>query len=89
MNPILSHYVKALTDNLNISLKFSKNYFMNKMPTNMKINLYADIEKNAIYSTLETEKTEDEEFHIFSGSFNDPYLFYTYSIEWDFNSNQK
>lgn len=89
MNPILSHHVKAITKKLNLSVKFNKKCFENKKPQNIKINLYADIEKNAIYKTIQATEYEQDDYIVFSGEFDDPCLFYTYSIEWDFNSEQK
>ena len=89
MNHILSHHVKAITKKLNLSVKFNKKCFENKKPQNIKINLYADIEKNAIYKTIQATEYEQDDYIVFSGEFDDPCLFYTYSIEWDFNSEQK
>ncbi|MEE1505244.1 MAG: dCMP deaminase [Acutalibacteraceae bacterium] len=84
MNPILSHHIKANTKNLDLIVKFNKVFFEKEEPKNMKTNIYADIEQNAIYKTSETNKFEDDEFICFQASFEDPCLFYTYSIEWEF-----
>ncbi len=84
MNPILSHYVKAKTKKLMISVKFNKENFGEKLPKNVTLKLYADIERNAIYDEKEPQIRDDDQYVEYYEEFDNPYLFYTYSIEWDF-----
>ncbi len=84
MNPILSHHIKAITNKLELSVKFSKDYFEKEMPKNFKTNIYADIDENAIYKSSETKKYEDGDFICYRTTFKNPCPFYTYSIEWEF-----
>ena len=85
MNPIMSHLVNKPTDKLHIEVKFNKDGFNeDKIPEKAKINLYADIEKNLIYDTIELDYTEENEFIVYSYETDNPILLYTYAIEWDF-----
>lgn len=84
MNPILSHHINKHTKTLKMMLKFDKTKFGCKLPKNVKINLYADIEQNAVYQTIDVTETDEDDFKVYYGEFENPCLFYTYSIEWDF-----
>lgn len=84
MNPILSHYVRAKTEKLTIAIKFNKEKFLEKVPDKAILRVYADIEKNAIYEEKDLLVMDDEDFITYYQEIQNPCLFYTYSIEWEF-----
>lgn len=84
MNSILSHHIKVPTKRLCMEVHFNKETFQAQMPKNLKMNLYADIDKNIIYKTIELVREENENYIIYKKILNNPILLYTYSIEWDF-----
>lgn len=85
MNPIMSHLVKKPTDKLHIEVKFKKDGFNgDRVPEKAEINLYADIEKNLIYDTIDLKPKEENGFVVYSYDADNPMLLYTYAIEWDF-----
>ncbi len=88
MRPFLSYYVKHLTEHLELRVKFNKSSFKDKNAIkNITIKQYADIDRNTIFKTekLKSSNTiENDTYFEYFETFDNPNLFYTYSIEWTF-----
>lgn len=84
MNPMLSYHARSFTKNLKLCVKFNKEHF-NEAPHGLKINKYADIDKNLLFESEEIKIIDEEGYYIVEKNIGKPYLLYTYAIEWDFN----
>ena len=85
MRPILSHHIKNFTEHLEMNVKFKKDVFSGeKEIKKVTMNNYADIDKNIIFESCELSQTQTDDYIEFEIDFDKPYLFYTYSIEWEF-----
>lgn len=84
MNPMLSYHARSFTKNLKLCVKFNKEHF-NEAPHGLKINKYADIDKNLLFESEEIKIINEENYYIVEENIEKPYLLYTYAIEWDFN----
>ena len=84
MNPMLSYHARSFTKNLKLCVKFNKDHF-NEEPHGLKINKYADIDKNLLFESEEIKIIDEENYYIVEKNIEKPYLLYTYAIEWDFN----
>ncbi len=80
MRPFFSHHVKSLTDNLVIKIKVYKGVKIE----NIRLNEYADINKNVLFSTKDVKHDKKDDYDEYIFSIDNPSLFYTYSMEWDF-----
>lgn len=87
MNPVLYHYVKAETEQLTMKVKFDSSKKWNI--TNGRVVLYADVEKNIIYKTIQLDEPKNEgDYLVYKWESDErPNLLYIYSIEWDFEKN--
>lgn len=83
MNPLLSHHVKAKIDKLQLIVKFNINNF-EQQPKDFKFNLYANIDENILFSSEDVDLKEEEGYYVVEKSVDNPYLLYTYAIEWKF-----
>ncbi|MCD7723322.1 MAG: hypothetical protein LUH82_05170, partial [Clostridiales bacterium] len=80
VNPLLAHHVKAITKELTLIVKFKKTQFRKK-PRNTKLNLYADMNNNVLYSTEELElELSNDGFYYIKKQIDNPCLLYTYAI---------
>lgn len=81
MIPIFSYHIKSITEHLKMTVKFKKNVSIE----NIVIKKYADINKNIVFEKDKIDKgIENGEYIEYVYETDNPYLFYTYSIEWEF-----
>jgi len=90
VNPILSHHVKYKTKKLHLKVMFKQDVFLKESieATGFQYVLYADMGKNIKFSTTDIEdikKTDNQDYYYVEQEVDNPYLLYSYVIEWTFN----
>ena len=94
VNPMLSHHVKYKTKKMHLKVMFNKKALLNESieATGFKFVLYADMNNNIKYSTTDiatndiknTTDPDGQEYYYVEQFVNNPYLLYSYVIEWKF-----
>ena len=95
MSPFLSYTVKAKTKSLKLRVKFKKDMYLKEVD-NFRVVLYADRKRDIVYKTIEYQKEkkdivirkENDYYIVETKEYLNPYLLYTYSLEWDWKNKK-